>query len=73
MTRRKDFVVCLRNDRYRASLVPRKLYESVADEDAESCGCLRVVDESGEDYLFPASLFMRITLTSSVIRALAES
>jgi hypothetical protein len=55
-------VVCLRNDGYAVSLEPRKIYKTLRDAAAEKHAQLRVIDESGEDYLFPASLFAPIVL-----------
>jgi hypothetical protein len=52
----RDFVVCLRNEGAE-DLGVRKVYAVVRDEDAASKGFLRVIDESGEDYLYPAELF----------------
>jgi hypothetical protein len=51
------FVVCLSNDGYEVSLEPRKFYLARRDPDAEAHDQVRVVDESGEDYLFPAACF----------------
>ena len=51
-------VVCIDNTGYPASLEPRKLYQVLPDPEAKAHGQLRVVDESGEDYLYPASLFL---------------
>ncbi len=65
-----DFVVCVNNDEYAASLERRKIYETVPDQDAESHGMIRVVDESGEDYLYPKSLFMEIRVPKPVCHAL---
>lgn len=45
------FVVCISNEGYQASLEPRKIYQVVPDKEAESRKMLRVIDESGEDYL----------------------
>ena len=56
------YVLCVRNESYRASLQPRKVYRVLEDAAAESHSLLRVVDESGEDYLFPAALFVPIEL-----------
>ncbi len=66
-----QFVVCLRNDGYEASLEPRKLCQTLPDKEAESHKLLRVVDESGEDYLFPASLFSPISLPQTLVKELA--
>jgi hypothetical protein len=54
------FVLCIRNEGYQASLDPRKVYRLIADPQAESKGMLRVVDNSGEDYLFPSDYFVAI-------------
>src|SRR5438128_2602099 len=68
----KHFVVCIRNDGYPASLELRKLYEAVDDAFAEQHHLIRVVDESGEDYLFPGDYFLRIELPRSVEQALQK-
>jgi len=47
------FAVCVKNEGYSVSLEPRKLYQVLPDEDGAADGYLRIVDESGEDYLFP--------------------
>ena len=64
------FVICLRNKGYEASLEPLKLYRVLADRDAEKHKLVRVVDESGEDYLFPASFFKPIELPQPLRRAI---
>jgi hypothetical protein len=69
-TTASGFVVCLRNTGYAASLETRKLYEVVSDPAAESQGLIRVIDESGEDYIYPADLFQKLTLPGDVQRAL---
>ena len=63
-------VVCVRNDDYPASLELRKIYCCIADPVAATDGLLRVVDESGEDYLYPTECFAAIALPTSVRRAL---
>lgn len=63
------FVVCVSNRRYGASLERRKIYVVIPDRNAERLGHLRVVDESGEDYLYPKSLFAAVTLPRSTKRA----
>ena len=68
MTRRK-LVLCLRNDGYEVSLERRKIYQVVPDRDAVAHHQLRVVDESGEDYLYPASFFAPIALPLALRRA----
>ena len=59
---KKRFVVCVRNTGYAASLEVRKIYTALSDRSAEAHGMLRVVDESGEDYLYPAKFFMAVDL-----------
>ncbi len=68
-----QFIVCLKNNGYEASLEPRKIYQIIPDKEAESHKMLRVIDESGEDYLFPASLFSPISLPQELIAELALS
>ncbi|MDP3740112.1 MAG: hypothetical protein Q8R02_22195 [Hyphomonadaceae bacterium] len=68
-TTRKAFAVCVRNDGYPASLELRKIYEVLADPDAAKHDQLRVIDESGEDYLYPVGYFAPIELTPSLRRA----
>ncbi|GAB6044392.1 hypothetical protein [Endothiovibrio diazotrophicus] len=60
------FVICVENTGYEVSLEQRKLYEVLPDETAAKHGQLRVVDESGEDYLFPMQLFMELTLSDEI-------
>ena len=67
------FAVCIRNTGYLASLELRKLYQLVDDPEAEKDGMLRVIDESGEDYLFPASMFMLVPLPASIEEALMQT
>lgn len=68
-----QFVVCLKNNGYEVSLEPRKIYQVLPDKEAESHKMLRVLDESGEDYLFPASLFSPISLPQTLVKELALS
>jgi len=68
-----QFVVCLTNDGYEVSLELRKIYQILPDKEAEKHKMLRVVDESGEDYLFPARLFSPITLPQTLVKELALS
>ena len=63
------FAVCVNNQGYPASLEVRKLYQIVPDPDAASEGLLRVIDESGDDYLYPASYFAPIELPQPVRKA----
>ena len=67
------FVLCIRNDRYQASLERRKIYRVIADSPAESKGMLRLVDESGEDYLFPSDYFVPIQVPTEASIAFVDS
>jgi hypothetical protein len=66
------YVVCVRNDNYPASLELRKLYPVFEDSFAAQHGMVRVVDESGEDYLYPTEFFVHVELPASIEKALAQ-
>ncbi len=66
------FVVCINNADYPASLELHKIYRIVPDDDAEAAGDLRIVDESGEDYLYPASCFLSIEVPRQVEESLLQ-
>ena len=68
-TSEKLFVVCIKNKGYEVSLEPRKIYQVLPDPDAAKHRQLRVIDESGEDYLFPANYFTAIVLSTPVRKA----
>jgi hypothetical protein len=59
--RERQFAVCVKNDACE-DLERRKVYQIIPDEDAKGEGYVRVVDESGEDYLYPESYFVRVHL-----------
>lgn len=69
------FAVCIANEGHEASLELNKIYAVIDDDDAATDGDLRVVDESGEDYLYPATWFVMIqvpqAVRDSIIRATA--
>jgi hypothetical protein len=65
--------VCIDNAEYPASLELHKIYRVIPDDEAEADGDIRVVDESGEDYLYPAKWFMVIQLPHEIERALMDS
>lgn len=67
------FVVCVKNEGYQASLEPRKIYETLPDPKATERGFIRVIDESGEDYLYPEEYFVPIELSRNIERALSIS
>ena len=66
------FVLCVKNDDYPASLERWKVYRSLHDKRAESVNHIRVIDESGEDYLFPENYFIPIELPKSVQKEMLE-
>jgi hypothetical protein len=66
------FVLCIESGEYAASLERRKLYEVLPDPDAERHGQLRVIDESGEDYLYPRTLFRLVDLSPSLERLIRD-
>jgi len=57
------FLICVENEGYEASLETRKLYETLADKEAELHNQVRIIDESGEDYLYPSSFFAPVRLS----------
>ena len=67
------FVICIRNDDYPASLEKRKIYLKLPDAEAEKHHHVRVIDESGEDYLYPEAYFMAIELSGDIKRAVIEA
>ena len=73
MTQHSRFVVCIKNSGYLASLKLRKLYEVVHDPQAEADEMIRVIDDSGEDYLYPAQMFLATPLPASVEKALLKT
>jgi hypothetical protein len=68
-----EFVVCLKNEGYAASLERHKIYRVLADPEAEKDGDLRIVDESGGDYLYPKNWFVRITVPDAVEASLRRT
>jgi hypothetical protein len=72
-TRSKRFAVCVKNTGYEASLEPRKIYEVLPDEEAERHRQLRVIDESGEDYLYPEKFFAAIELSQLLRKAVMSA
>lgn len=67
------YVVCVRNEGYPASLELRKIYESLPDVEAEGHGLIRVIDESGEDYLYPGNFFMSIEIPETITHEFAKA
>lgn len=72
-TQKRQFAVCVDNTDYEASLIIRKIYEVLPDEEAAKDEMLRVVDESGEDYLYHRSQFILFDLPAEVERVLTTT
>ena len=69
----KRYVICLDNSDYPASLEVRKIYECIGDDRAERLGQVRVIDESGEDYLYPSGRFVSVELSEEAAKAVARA
>ena len=69
----KSFVVCINNKGYPASLEIRKLYQAIPDETAAKVRQVRVIDESGEDYLYPESYFVPVQLPDAIERVVRRA
>lgn len=69
----QQFAICINNSEYPASLELHKIYRVLPDEDAEKDGDVRVIDESGEAYLFPADYFITLELPPEVQRVLLQA
>jgi len=67
------YVICIDNSEFPASLEIRKIYESIPDKDASELGQLRVIDESGEDYLYPESNFVDANLPKEILAAVVKA
>lgn len=72
-SRERRFVICIRNDEYPASLERRRICESLQDMEAGKHGQIRVIDESGEDYLYPEEYFVPVRLPRSTEEALVNA
>jgi hypothetical protein len=70
---KRHLVICVENSGYEASLERRKIYEAISDSAATKKGLIRIIDESGEDYLYPAAMFIAAELTAPVRRAVIQS
>lgn len=67
------FIICIYNDGYEVSLEKRKRYEALPNFDTAQHHQIRIIDESGEDYLYPENYFIRVTLPQSVECTVAEA
>ncbi len=68
-----EFVVCLNNEGFKASLEVGKLYQIVPDKQAEKLGGLRVIDEDGEDYFYDAEMFCPLQVPPIVAQTLISA
>ena len=69
---KNKFLLCVNNKGYEASLELRKLYENIPDKEAELHGQTRIIDESGEDYLFPVGYFAPVRLLKETKNKILE-
>jgi hypothetical protein len=72
MSEAKHFAICIHNGDYAGTLELRKVYEVIADSTAEQRNYARVIDESGEDYLYPKSWFVPVAVPENVEQLLHE-
>ena len=72
MTETKQFAICIQNGEYAGTLELRKVYEILQDPQAADRDYVRVIDESGEDYLYPRSWFVPVSVPESVEQLLHE-
>jgi hypothetical protein len=69
----RRFAVCINNKGYPAALELHKIYRVLPDEDAAEDGDVRVIDESGDDYLYSAERFVEVELPRPVRRSLLHA
>lgn len=62
-----EFVICIKNKDYPASLEVRKIYQVIPDPKANEHQMIRIIDESGEDYLYPSTYFARIEVPQAAM------
>lgn len=67
-----QFLLCVDNEGYEASLEVRKLYEKIPDKEAERHEQVRIIDESGEDYLYPSRFFTLVRLPTQTKNRILE-
>jgi len=68
-----QLVICIKNEDYPASLEKRKIYEALPDSEAEQRKQIRVIDESGEDYLYPEEYFIYVSLPKNIEEAVIKA
>ena len=66
------FLLCIDNGGYESSLEMRKLYEKIVDKEAEYHNQVRIIDESGEDYLYPSQFFADVRLSTQIRERIIE-
>jgi hypothetical protein len=71
-TMKQKILLCVDNEGYKASLEVRKLYETVPDKEAERHNQVRIIDESGEDYLYPSRFFAPVKLSMQTKNRILE-
>ena len=72
MAKQPIYAMCIKNRGYAAALEVRKVYRVLRDSAAAKRGLVRIVDESGEDYLYPTGLFVAIDVPRGAIRAFSK-
>lgn len=70
---KQNFVICINNQGYEASLERWKVYRSMQDRQAVALDHIRVIDESGDDYLYPSDFFMAIDLPKPLAEAMTAA
>ena len=70
-TATKKYVICVKNEGYEVSLECRKIYRVKPNKSAAEEGLIRVIDESGQSYLYPENFFIAVRLPGTIVRALA--
>jgi hypothetical protein len=66
MSDTKHFVICINNGEYAGTLELRKVYELLEDASAAARNYARIIDESGEDYLYPESWFVPVAVPENI-------
>jgi hypothetical protein len=69
---KQKFLLCIDNGGYESSLEMRKLYEKIVDKEAEYHNQVRIIDESGEDYLYPSQFFADVKLSTQIRERIIE-
>jgi hypothetical protein len=69
----RRLVICIDNSGYEVSLERRKIYVCIPDARGEKSGHFRVIDESGEDYLYPKESFVTVEFSQPVRRAVLQA